>query len=339
MLVVGGRLLLAVLCFCVFGMIVQAQDSPPPDDPQTGQGAPNPDGDARSVWTRWHPQQYALAEEEQAIWIGAAGGVVRLDKATLTHQRFMAPEGLPHQDVRAVAVDGSGNRWFGGDGGLSRLDAGNSWTHFTTANSGLHENRVDAIAVGPGDVLWLGHGLPDGGVSRYQPDGAWGWYPNRTAAVAAEYALVAQTANLSRLWTVAGEELWVDYQVYDGATWTDRTPPNSTSPPTALVTTPSTGAVYAVERQDPQFEQVLAWENGAWSTIYSPIYTFGAWTVLATDANEVLWGGGTGTVVYGISEGVIGQIGDPQTLLRSGRPGPVAALLSGPDAPWALGPT
>ncbi len=134
-------------------------------------------------------------------------------------------DGLPHTAVLAVAVDAAGNRWFGGDGGLSRLDPGEHWTHFTAANSGLYANTVDAIAVGGSDALYLSHGLPDGSVTRRAADGAWHWFPNREAAVQADYALIRQTRGHTRLWAVVGDEVWIGYRAYDGAEWHDRTPP------------------------------------------------------------------------------------------------------------------
>lgn len=141
------------------------------------------------IWTRWHPNQYALAEDGEALWIGAASSIVRWDKASKTQQRFTGVDGLPHQPVDAVAIDAAGNRWFGGDGGLSRLATDDSWTHFTTANSGLASNLVDGIAVGADNTLWVSHGLPEGRVSQRDPDGTWHVYQNRSDAVVAAGSL------------------------------------------------------------------------------------------------------------------------------------------------------
>ena len=148
-----------------------------------GQGIDQPldQQNATMSWQLWNPNQYALADDGQAIWIGASGGVVRYDKATGAYRRYTMLDGLPHTRVLAVAVAGAGNRWFGGDGGLSRLSQDGRWTHFDSANSGLRSDLVDGIAVGADGILWLSHGLPAGSVSRRDPDGAWQWYPSRAA--------------------------------------------------------------------------------------------------------------------------------------------------------------
>ena len=95
-----------------------------------------------------------MADDGDAIWIGGAGSIVRWDKASQTHRRYSAVDGLPNTNFLAVAVDAFGNRWFGGDGGLSRLDSAGQWRHFTTANSGIDSDFVDGIAIAAdGDTL------------------------------------------------------------------------------------------------------------------------------------------------------------------------------------------
>jgi hypothetical protein len=187
-----------------------------------------PPDPASPLWTRWHPDHYALADDGPTLWIGAAGSLIRWEKSSQTYRRYGPLDGLPHQSTYAIAVDGAGNRWFGGDGGLSRLDSSEQWTHYTAANSGLSNNLVQAIAIGADGTLWLGHGVDDETISQRNPDSSWQSYPSRTAAVEADYAAIRQTQNVNRLWTVVGSEVWVDYLVYDGAQWLDRTPSYAT---------------------------------------------------------------------------------------------------------------
>ncbi len=176
------------------------------------------------LWTRWDAEQYVLVQEGDDLWIGTGGGVLRWHIPTQTPTRYTVVDGLPSHRIFAVAIDPAGSRWFGGDGGLSRLDAAGVWTHFTTANSGLHDNSVHGIAVGADGTLWLSHGLPDGSVSRRAPDGSWIWSPSRAAMVASDYAAVVQTQNANPLWVIADGDIWVDFAVYDGSGWSDRTP-------------------------------------------------------------------------------------------------------------------
>ncbi len=140
------------------------------------------------TWTTWGAQQYAVADAGDDFWIGASGSIVRWHKPSQSYRRYSGVDGLPHRHVYAVAVDSAGNRWFGGDGGLSLLDTNEVWTHFTPANSGLQSTLIDGIAVGDDNTLWVSHGLPDGPVSRRNPDGSWTWFPSRAAAVTSDYS-------------------------------------------------------------------------------------------------------------------------------------------------------
>ncbi len=280
------------------------------------------------AWTLWNPAQYALADDGQAIWIGASGGVVRWDKASNTYRRYTLLDGLPHTQVLAVAVDESGNRWFGGDGGLSRLDAAGCWTHFTTANSGLHSNIVDGIAVGADGALWLSHGLPQADITRRNPDGSWVWYPNRETAVSLNYEAILQTRGANRLWTVAGDEVWVDYAVFDGATWQDRTPPDVTQAPTAVA---ADGAQTVWVLAD---SVVWHWANAAWTQhrIFLQV------TALTIAPDDVVWIGWRGhPYAYSTDTAGVGPLQQsPSDWLNAY--GPVTALLADTQGVWAVGP-
>jgi hypothetical protein len=331
-------LLLAILLFGTLLSGALAQEEPNAiEGEQAGQTVPPTDLGGNYIWTQWHPNQYSLAEDSEAIWIGAAGGVVRWDKNTQTHQRFMTPEGLPHQHVWAVAVDAAGNRWFGGDGGLSRLDTQNVWTHFTTENSGLFRNRVDAIAVGPDNTLWLSHDLSGGSVSRLNADGSWRWYPNHTAAVIMDYPLILQTVNANRLWTIAGDDVWVKYLVYNGSTWQNQAPFGYSYDPKALVATHAGVVVAVAEGIYAGYGlDLLRWQEGAWSQIYQPI----RWTTLAVAGDDTVWGGGafgsprSNTPGNAVIAPIGGDATDVQVIYQTP---PTLALLPAASQPWAMG--
>jgi ligand-binding sensor domain-containing protein len=64
--------------------------------------------------------------------------------------------GLPSNDVRAIAIDGQGNKWIGTpNGGLAKFD-GVNWTVYNTSNSGLPSNSVHAIAIDEQGNKWIG---------------------------------------------------------------------------------------------------------------------------------------------------------------------------------------
>ena len=69
---------------------------------------------------------YALADNGNELWIGAGqGGLVKLDKTTGEMTFYnSANSGLPHNDVSALAMDGS-NIWIGTSIGLAKFDGTN----------------------------------------------------------------------------------------------------------------------------------------------------------------------------------------------------------------------
>jgi ligand-binding sensor domain-containing protein len=129
-------------------------------------------GDDTLIWTKWGAHHYALADDGDSIWLGAASGLIRWNKAAATYTRYGTADDLPHRDVLAAAVDGLGNRWFGGDGGLSRLDTAEKWTHYNTANSGIHSDTVDGIAAAADGTVWLSH-IDEPHVSQRSPEATW----------------------------------------------------------------------------------------------------------------------------------------------------------------------
>ena len=251
-----------------------------------------------------------------------------------SYRRYTAVDGLPHTAVLAIAVDAAGNRWFGGDGGLSRLDPGEGWTHFTAANSGLNAYYVDAIAVGGSDTLYVSHGLPGGSVTRRAADGTWHWFPNRETAVQADYALIRQTRGHTRLWTVAGDEVWVGYRAYDGYKWTDRTPSGVTAEPVETAVD-SRHHVWALATESTVYE----WVGSGWSKHDVEISFTGRVTALAVDADDAVWIGlqQREGMPYVSETARISELtgGDSWSLAGSG---PVAALLPTPAGLWAIGP-
>nr|MBC8489071.1 hypothetical protein [Bacteroidota bacterium] len=86
---------------------------------------------------------YALAEEDNNMWVGTYGGLVKIDKTTGIPTFYnKANSGLPDNWVYAIAIDESVTKWIGtGGGGLAEFD-GTNWTVYNTSNSGLPDNYV-----------------------------------------------------------------------------------------------------------------------------------------------------------------------------------------------------
>ena len=59
------------------------------------------------------------------------------------------------EDIRSIAIDGSGNKWIGTDGGLAKFNSA-TWTAYATSNSGLPNNYILSIAKDSSGNKWIG---------------------------------------------------------------------------------------------------------------------------------------------------------------------------------------
>ncbi len=82
----------------------------------------------------------------------------------VTYNNANTSNGLSHNTVYDIAIDGSGNKWFACYYGVSRFD-GSIWTKYTTTNTsnGLAGNLVFCVTVDGAGNKWFG---TDGGVSK-----------------------------------------------------------------------------------------------------------------------------------------------------------------------------
>ena len=103
-----------------------------------------------------------LAVEGNYVWAATEGGAVRWNRTDGTYVKYTTADGLRSNTVRAVAVDGVGNKWFGTDSGLNKYD-GSTWTTYTSAD-GVWTLDVNAIAVDGNGHVWVG---TNRGVSKY----------------------------------------------------------------------------------------------------------------------------------------------------------------------------
>lgn len=114
-------------------------------------------------------RRQALLTAGSLIWLGTEQGLIRWDQAAGTLARFTTADGLPDNDVRALASTGE-SLWMGtGNAGVARFD-GQQWTIFRAAD-GLADDRVTVI----GYQAYLGNvwvGTPTG-LSRYSREDEW----------------------------------------------------------------------------------------------------------------------------------------------------------------------
>jgi len=99
---------------------------------------------------------YSLADEGNTLWLGTNGGLVKFDKTTESLTFYNASNlGLPHNDVRCIAIDGEWTKWIGTWDGLVTFD-NTKWEAFNTSNSGLPNNNILSIAIEGGGTSCIG---------------------------------------------------------------------------------------------------------------------------------------------------------------------------------------
>jgi len=99
-------------------------------------------------------------------------------------KNYTIDDGLPNNEIRAIAEDANGVKWFGTDGGgVTRMD-GESWTVYDE-NDGLVYNKVHELAVDRDGVLWIG---TPRGVSSFDGQ-TWATYTTENSGLASNYVI------------------------------------------------------------------------------------------------------------------------------------------------------
>ncbi len=119
--------------------------------------------------------QVIYQDRTGAMWFGTSRGLVKQQDGRF--QTFTIAEGLPGNDVKAIAEDAQGGLWIGTYGGLAYYRDG----HFTsyTTNNGLTGNRVRCLYRDADGALWIG--TYDSGLSR--------WKDGRLANITSKHGL------------------------------------------------------------------------------------------------------------------------------------------------------
>ncbi len=104
-------------------------------------------------------------DEEDTLLVGTHTGLLRWRDGKL--EPLPLRDDLDSSAVRALCIDGKGDRWIGTTSGLYQERAGHLVARLTTAN-GLADNFVRALHIDPTGNLWI---ATDGGLSRKGPDG------------------------------------------------------------------------------------------------------------------------------------------------------------------------
>ena len=199
------------------------------------------------------------------------------------------------------------------------------------------------------NTLSISHGLPDGSVSRRDPDRTGDWFPGPgDGAILLDFDRALTTRDRNPLWTLAGSTVWVDWAAFDGNWWYDRTPPDVTDRPTTTVAD-GQGRVWALIRSPDSWSReagrLFRWDDDGWNTINvceSQTIRYSTTTALDADNNGVVWIASRVNPSYPTYFiNVINR--SDQTprcdwTTQTGGQGAIVALLAEPTGAWALGP-
>lgn len=124
-----------------------------------------PDGQPAGASTRLLPghtiRHMAADPDGQSVWVGTNQGLVRVDRRTLSPQRtYTEADGLPNNNIAALAFSPSRHLWVSTDYGLACMDPqAGTFTNFYS-DDGLQDNEFSRAA-----TLTLGRHIYMGGIS------------------------------------------------------------------------------------------------------------------------------------------------------------------------------
>lgn len=110
-----------------------------------------------------------LVAADGTVWVGTNNGLDSFrgtfSEATGTYsiakedwKKYGTPDGLPTNEISALATDAAGNIWVGTEEGLALINSRGEWEFtYTASNSGLIDNRVKSLLFDEGEgELWIG---------------------------------------------------------------------------------------------------------------------------------------------------------------------------------------
>ncbi|MCE5251445.1 T9SS type A sorting domain-containing protein [bacterium] len=126
-------------------------------------------------------------------------------------RQFTTADGLPANEVRAIAEDANGVLWFGTDGGgVARYD-GESWTVYGEKD-GLVNNEARELAFDKDGVLWVG---TPRGVSSF--DGVkWNIYTTENSGLVSNYVIALAVDKNNVKWFGTIDQ---GVSIFDGTSW------------------------------------------------------------------------------------------------------------------------
>jgi ligand-binding sensor domain-containing protein len=155
----------------------------------------------------------ALARQDDFLWVGSEGGLLRWDLTDGTYVRFGLAEGLASNRIEDLLVDGEGALWAATDAGINRFD-GQTWITFDETD-GLDTGWIQTLFLDDTGALWAGSAYSERGLNYY--DGA-GWGPPPVPPLPVDFPSVTALAGNDEVGLFVGlEEEGLAYT--DGEEW------------------------------------------------------------------------------------------------------------------------
>jgi ligand-binding sensor domain-containing protein len=132
-----------------------------PDKAQTLQPVAQPSSAAQwTDYTNGNDLSALLADQSGSLWSAGAGGIIQWEVGTGTYRKYTSAEGLPANQITALAQTADGKLWAGAADGYAAFFDGTAWqTH-----PELVGETITAMAATPDGSLWFG---TNRGVVRY----------------------------------------------------------------------------------------------------------------------------------------------------------------------------
>jgi ligand-binding sensor domain-containing protein len=272
----------------------------------------------------WFATIGGLSRFNGVVWFGGhqfiyqppGGGLSRFDGTSW--QYFTFEDGLPSNDVRALAAGADGALWVGAGCGVARFD-GRAWQ--TMAECGdLGPGNVNAVTAGPGGVVWVG---TDAGLTCFDGQGVTTYDKDPSRGISSLAVAPDGTVWMGR-WQVTGGGV----VRFDGTSWTAYTDGLPESNVTAVAVTPG-GVVWA-----GTYQHGLGRLEGQTWTVYTVA------DGLPSDYINVLTIAPDGVLWVGTKEGLARFDGETWAVLTSADglvSGDVLALTVAPDGALWVG--
>jgi len=123
---------------------------------------------SEDVWTAYPSGEdennyLSLIAENNIMWCGTPGGLIRWNTADSTHVKYTSADGLPERNtghrtthsIRRIRIDHDGIKWFayGANAGATKFDEKDFTTY--TLQDGIVGTKVYSIAVDSKNVKWF----------------------------------------------------------------------------------------------------------------------------------------------------------------------------------------